>query len=162
MNRRAVPRDVAGILGLLTLLVVGQSPRSAELRNGDEFRGSLDPSIVLVESGGFWEHEGRVGNFRVVVTKACSPEHCFDRLYLQWLEDKSRERESTQVIEARTVRVSEAGDLTVVRSVHCLAGRDKNVFQVKVANTYTEATRSFCLIAQTIPGRYQVREGKCE
>ncbi len=123
---------------------------------------SVHPSVSLVETFGLWEHDGRHGNFRLVVTKTCSPEHCFDRAYLQWLEaiaGAEGRYERTDVL--RTVDLRELGDFAVVHSISLSpTPSDQNRFELRTANTYTLEERRLCVLPAD-PGKYSIQEGAC-
>jgi hypothetical protein len=78
--------------------------------------GPLDPEIRLVESGASWERGEAFGYYRALVQTRCSPEHCRDRLFIQWVSrpvwPKPR---PSRVVDSRYVR--EVGDLTNVTRV---------------------------------------------
>jgi len=121
----------------------------------------LDTGISLVETFGLWENGGRYGSLRVVVTKGCSPEHCADRAYLQWLEavQGSQGYERTTILAS--VPLEEIGDFVMVQTVSRAATESNpNRFELRVANTYTGDEGVVC-VTPAGPGRYSAHEGAC-
>src|ERR1700690_3525522 len=52
----------------------------------DKPYGGFGTDIAKVESGGIWKAGGRWGGYRAVVRRGCSPEHCYDDLFVEWVE----------------------------------------------------------------------------
>lgn len=122
------------------------------------FEGGLDPAISQVVTGGTWEEDDMSGYYRVVVRTHCSPEHCFDQAYIQWIEIASRESAPR---EGRTVHVTEAGDFAVVSKVEFLVGSDgAAAIQFELVNTYSMESAKLC-VRPAYPGSYQTKDGDC-
>jgi hypothetical protein len=66
------------MIGLLALLA---GPVPANERPYRPF----DAEIARVESGGSWKDGEQWGTYRAVVRRGCSPEHCYDDLFIEWL-----------------------------------------------------------------------------
>ena len=148
------------IQSLLTVFVSTQLwPASAAPDDQIE----VDPSVSLVETFGLWDLQARHGRYRIVVTKGCSPEHCFDRAYLQWLEtiaEPDSRYARTEV--SRSVQIVELGDFVVVQSIVLVPTESQPYrFEIKATNTYTGEEGRLC-VSPSSPGNYRVREGSCK
>ena len=126
------------------------------------FRGGLPASIVRVESFGLWSHGDRQGSLRLVVTRGCSPERCFDRTYLQWLDSlRDGDGRFLEADEGETTEIDELGDFVLVEQITpAPSAHEPGRFQLDSAQSHSGAPRAICITPHT-PGTYTVREGPC-
>ena len=117
--------------------------------------GSIDPDISFIEAGGYWEQGFRSGRYRVVVQTRCSPEHCYDRLYVQWLETKGPE---TKVVSTHYIK--ETGDLINFKKVRLVPAKAGTSVEVESEVAGGEYKSHLCLRLRT-PGEYSHTEGPC-
>lgn len=61
--------------------------------------GQVPPEVVSVESGGYWESDGRSGSYRVVVTNH-GFEHVTSRVVVEWVADPESPREGPVIVAA--------------------------------------------------------------
>ena len=118
--------------------------------------GKIDTNVWAAESGGTWAVAGGTGHYRAVVYKRCTPEHCYDTLFIEWIAVTSGD---TKLVTSK--QVVEVGDLTVVsKTVFVLSGAGT---RLEVANEMVSGderwTRCFQLGS---PGKYVVSEGRCK
>jgi hypothetical protein len=127
-----------------------------------DFRGGLPASIVRVESFGLWSQGERQGSLRIVVTRGCSPERCFDRTFLQWLDTlRDEEGRSLEAEEGETTEIDELGDFTFVeRITPAPSVQNPGRFQLDAAHSHSGEPRAIC-ITPAAPGAYTAREGPC-
>ena len=140
------------ILVVCTLTAEGYG--QTEKTNSVPF-ASIDPTISFVEVGGHWKRGSNSGRYRVVVQTRCSPEHCYDRLYIQWLEIKGLE---TKVVFTRYVK--ETGDLMNVRKVQLVPTKAGTSVEVESEAGGGEIKPQSCLRLRA-PGEYSHTEGRC-
>jgi len=115
----------------------------------------LDPQIARVESGGSWKDGERYGGYRAVVRTRCSPEHCYDDLFVEWmLHGVGR----TQAIV--TKRVAEVGGVTKVTDVRFHLSKRETLLEVRHQTDGGEDKWTFCLTLGR-PGAIQSRDGAC-
>ena len=150
----------AALLG--TFLLACTTPGPPRVDDDGAFRGGLSPSISIVETFGLWAHEQDEGGLRLVVTKRCSPEHCADRAFLQWLVHRiDRDDGSVRTREVATVELVELGAVAVVQSVVPAPAVDRpGRFELHAVNTYTLDPRTIC-VDPGPPSRYAASEGSC-
>ena len=140
------------ILVAFALTVAGYA--QTEKTNPAPF-GSIDPTISFVEVGGYWEQGSSSGRYRVVVQTRCSPEHCYDRLYVQWLEIKGPE---TKVVSTHYIK--ETGDLMNFKKVQLVPAKAGTIVEVESEAAGGEIKSRSCLRLRT-PGEYSHTEGPC-
>lgn len=140
-------------------LMCAISPAGGALQ--EEIARSVDPVVSMVESGGYWMLGERRGSYRVIVTSGCSPEHCFDQVYLQWLETTVNPEGESKTSELKTILVPEAGELSVAKSIRFVRQTEQDMVQLVLANTYSEKEGSICLLLRPQAGQYEVKEGTC-
>jgi len=73
---------------------------------------AIDPSVTLVKTGGYWSFAQVTGVYRVLVRQRCTPMHCKDELFLQWLEVRGQ-----RLILRASVEIKEAGLGFVVQNI---------------------------------------------
>jgi hypothetical protein len=117
--------------------------------------GKIDSTVSFVEVGGYWEQGSSSGRYRVAVQTRCSPEHCYDRLYVQWLEIK---RSETKVISTQYIK--ETGDLMNFKRVQLVPVKAGTSVEVESEATGGEIKSRSCLRLRT-PGEYSHTEGPC-
>src|SRR5688572_32899460 len=83
--------------------------------------------IAKVDSGGLWEIEKRWGRYRAVVRRGCSPEHCYDDLFVEWIEE--REGQKPKVIT--TKHIPEIPGLTHVSDLKFVFTKKQTRLQVR-------------------------------
>jgi hypothetical protein len=147
---------------MATLVVGGSSP---VLRADDRPYVAFSPEIAVVESGGLWKLGNRWGRYRAVVRRGCSPEHCYDHLFLEWIEvretdDSKAPREGPASKIIATTRVSEVPGLTHVSQVKFAFSKKETRLQVKHEGTDGEDKWTFCLVLGP-PGKYTSKDGSC-
>jgi len=107
----------------LAVLLATTAARS--VASDDAPLDGLDPTISQVQTGGFWHRGKTEGLYRTVVQKRCSPEHCYDRLFIQWLatlvDSDGRPTGESSVVATRPVR--EVGDLTHLTGLRFIFGK---------------------------------------
>jgi hypothetical protein len=146
---------------LLLTIVVAVCALNGAVTAADTSAPSVDPSVSQLETFGVWKYVDRNGRFWLIVTNECSPEHCFGRAYLQWLEAVAgADGRYQQTVVAESVRIEELGDFAVVQFIAAGVGSVPNRVGIKAANTYTREQRRFC-ITPTVLGKYSAREGAC-
>jgi hypothetical protein len=97
--------------------------------------GSIPGDVTHVAAGRA-EFNGNWSDFRLVITGSCSPEHCFSRGRIEWV-DGSIPGESTVT---KTMPVEELESVLLVRSVafHPMHKSEPASFSIRAVNTYTE------------------------
>jgi hypothetical protein len=45
----------------------------------------IAPNVVHASTWGQWADDGHEGHYRFIAVRSCSPEHCSDKLFLQWV-----------------------------------------------------------------------------
>ena len=144
-------RSIAAALLLLAPLCHASASESATLP---------DAAVFLVETFGAWDLDARRGQFRFVVTKRCSPEHCADHLYVQWIESvPGADGRHSHFAVLDSSRVSEIGDFAVVQQVTRVP--PSSSIDVLVVNTYTMDESRFCVALAVNPGSYVVNAAPC-
>jgi hypothetical protein len=116
--------------------------------------GPIDPTISFVETGGAWDSGTRRGYYRAVVQTRCSPEHCRDRLFVQWVMERPR----LGVVATRFIR--EVGDLTHVTKVRLVLGSGGTKLEVHHEADGSDEKWVRCLLL-SVEGRYTEHEGAC-
>jgi hypothetical protein len=116
--------------------------------------GPIDSSISFVETGGLWENSAQRGHYRLVVQTRCSPEHCHDRLFVQWVMELPSER------VAATKYVAEVGDLTNLDQVHFVLGGVATRIEVHHHVEGIDEKWTRCLVLAA-PGKFTASEGAC-
>lgn len=122
----------------------------------------IPASISRVEVFGDWQFKQRRGQYRLVVAHYCSPEHCFDRPYLQWIESLTGTdgRHGSSEI-ASSIRLADLGDFAVIQQVELSSSAAApNRFEVLAINTYTGESTTFC-INPGAPGKYRATRESC-
>jgi hypothetical protein len=149
-------------VALLTLGLGCSHLQSGLVTPTAEFRGGLPASIVRVESFGIWSEGDRQGSLRIVVTRGCSPERCFDRTFLQWLDAlRDEEGRSLQAEEGETTEIDEIGDFSFVERISPAPSlQSPGRFQLDSTQSHSGALRSICVTPRA-PGAYTTREGPC-
>jgi hypothetical protein len=136
---------------MLPALVLASLAWAASAADDEESPGAIDPTIAYVEMGGVWTGSKLHGLYRAVVQNRCSVEHCYDRLFVQWLAEGSGGR------IAATKYIVEVGDLTHVTQVH-FVGNARTKLEVQHSRDDERWTRCLTLGAE---GRYTASEGAC-
>lgn len=120
----------------------------------------LDSEIRRVESGGTWQVGDRRGRYRAVVRTRCSSEHCYDDLFLEWVEhlvDEEAHAFQSKVVSVK--RVDEVGGLTNVSSLRFVLSPRATRLEVQHSFDGDESW-TFCLDLGA-PGMFTVRPGTC-
>lgn len=127
-----------------------------------EFRGGLPAAIVRVQSFGLWSNGTRQGSLRIVVTRGCSPERCFDRTFLQWLDSlRDAEGRFLEADEGETTEIDELGEFALIEGVTpAPRAGEPGRFQLDSSHTHSGAPRAMCITPRS-PGAYTVLEGAC-
>ncbi|MCA9643782.1 MAG: hypothetical protein KC492_23980 [Myxococcales bacterium] len=102
---------------------------------GADTSGEIPGDVTQLATGRA-QFDGKWSDFRLVITGYCSPEHCFSRGRIEWV-DGSIPGTSTVV---KTVSVEELESVLVVNSVefHPMRGASEPAsFEVRAVNTYT-------------------------
>jgi hypothetical protein len=115
----------------------------------------FDPGIARVESGGSWKDGSQWGTYRAVVRRGCSPEHCYDDLFLEWLG-----REPLQPTVVSTAHVAEVGGLTHVVDLRFVFSKDRTRLEVRHESDGGEDKWTLCLDLGK-PGKYTAKNGRC-
>jgi len=152
MNRSSV---------VIALLTAACALRHAEIPVAA--RGlKVNTTVSLVKIFGHWEHGDHNGYLRLVVTKACSPEHCFDRAYLQWVESvPGADRRYARAEVLKVVPIQDLGDAGVVQAIRrAPTASDPNRFELHLENTYTAHQGVLC-ITPADPGHYSASQAAC-
>lgn len=152
---------VAALLMALALCAAGCESLGGLGADG-RFDNRLPASLYRVESFGLWEHEGSEGRLRVVVTRRCEAEHCFDRADLQWIEvvtDGDGRYRSTQ--EVASAELAELGDRVIVETITPAPTVPNPArFEIRSANAFSAEMRAVCVVPGA-PGEHETREGAC-
>ena len=149
-------------IALLTLGLGCMHSGGVLVSSESEFRGGLPASITRVESFGLWSHGERRGSLRIVVTRSCRPEHCFDRSFLQWLDTRRDEQgRFLAAVEGETSEIDELGNSVLVEKI-TPAPSVKNParFQIESANSHSGELGAIC-VTPGAPGSYAAHDGPC-
>jgi hypothetical protein len=125
---------------------------------------SVDPTISRVETGGRWEGVGRSGFYRALVQTRCSPEHCHDRLFLQWIAEAEPDRTGTHPYAGKVMATSpvrEIGDLTNISDMHFVFGGTATRLEVSHSVERDPELRLVRCFTLGLDGRYTQREAPC-
>jgi hypothetical protein len=108
------------------------------------------PGDVTHVAAGRAELNGSWSDFRLVITGSCSPEHCFSRGRIEWV-DGSIPGESKV---SKTMSVEELESVLLVRSVefYPMHGSEPASFSIRAVNTYTEQGGTLRTLVLSITG----------
>ena len=112
--------------------------------------------IATVESGGLWEVGKRWGRYRAVVRRGCSPEHCYDNLFVEWVEHGDGRR--PKVIATKYIR--EIPGLTNVSDIRFVFVKKSTRLQVQHVGSDGEDKWTLCF-SLGAPAEYSSKEGQC-
>ncbi len=115
-------RTLAVIAAVTFLSALSLQPLLAT--NEEQMFATIDPTISLIRMGGLWQDQGRRGHYRAVIQTRCSAEHCYDRLFVQWLVD-------APAAVARTIYISEVGNQTHITDVLFVPGKNGTRMEVQ-------------------------------
>ncbi len=126
-------------------------------RADDKPYAPLATDIARVESGGMWKVGNQWGRFRAVVRRGCSPEHCYDDLFVEWIE--VTEGGGSKVVIAR--HIAEIPGLTHVSDLRFLF--PKKGTRLEVQHEGGDGVDKWTLCFDLgLPGKYTAKKGKCE
>jgi hypothetical protein len=114
------------------------------------------PDIARVESGGIWRVGSRWGRYRAVVRRGCSPEHCYDDLFVEWVEVS--EGGDSKVIA--TKHVAEVPGLTHVSELKFFFPGKGTRLEVQHEGGDGVDKFALCLDLEQ-PGTYTTKKGRC-
>lgn len=141
-----------GLALLMSILVVQGRPGA-----NDQPYAPVATDIAIVQSGGLWEVGKRWGRYRAVVRRGCSPEHCYDDLFVEWLEEG--EGRARKVVGTKHIR--EIPGLTHVSEVRFVYA--KKVTRLQVRHEGGDGADKWTLCFQLGgPTEYQAKQGPCE
>jgi hypothetical protein len=142
---------------IMMILTAGQS--SASAKAGDFDYDAIDAGVTRVQTGGRWKDGARSGRYRVVVKTRCSREHCYDGLFVEWLQDIWPEEDAptTKVVAAK--RIEEVGGLTTVSQLRFVGSGTRPRLEVEHKSGDDEKW-TICVTLDT-PGRYKGSDGRC-
>jgi hypothetical protein len=113
--------------------------------------------IALVESGGMWKIGSQWGRYRAVVRRGCSPEHCYDDLFVEWIE--IAEGGGSKIVAIK--HVPEIPGLTHVSDLRFLFPKKGTRLQVEHEGGDGVDKWALCFDLG-LPGKYTAKKGKCE
>jgi hypothetical protein len=128
---------------------------------------SIDATISQVETGGHWEGARGRGHYRAVVQHLCSPEHCHDQLFLQWIweadPDLMRKDPAADDKVLATIYVKETGNLTNFTDVRFVEDGSSSALQVRnfVPGAPPELHWTRCIVLGA-DGKYVHRYSPCK
>ncbi len=149
-----------GSLLIAMLAAIGLSSSST---HADERRyGPIDSEIRRVETGGQWKDRDRSGRYRAVVRTHCSREHCYDDLFIEWLEFSwpADDTAGPSSKVTATKRIAEVGGLTNVSRLLFRVSAAETRLEVEHSSIDVEDKWILCLALGT-PGKYTSRNGRC-
>jgi len=124
----------------IALVALSFAVPACSARSATEPVDGIPFDVSSVASGGLWQDGEACGHYRVVIRKACSPEHCFDSAVLEWIQS-----DDTKTTLIGSAPISEVADnLAVVHSVRYLL-EEHDGFELLLANTYTEDKARLCV-----------------
>ncbi len=136
------------------VLAIGLSGSS---RADEKPYAQFGTDIARVESGGVWKTGTQWGRYRAVVRRGCSPEHCYDDLFVEWIE--VIEGGGSKVVA--TTHVSEIPGLTHVSDVRFLFPKKGTELEVQHEGGDGADKWTLCFDLG-LPGKYTTKKGKCE
>ena len=113
--------------------------------------------IARVESGGMWKVGNQWGRYRAVVRRGCSREHCYDDLFVEWIEVK--EGGGSKVVARR--HVPEIPGLTHVSDLRFLFPKTGTRLEVQHEGGDGVDRWTLCFDLG-LPGKYTSKNGKCQ
>lgn len=130
-------------------------------RASDAPYAPIDPQVTRLHAGGRWEHTGRSGQYRAIVRTRCSPEHCYDDLFIEWLaRSESAETAGPRYDVAATRRIAQVGGLTKVSNLRIAPSRKETRLEVEHFSA-DEPTRWTICLTLGAPGNYTSVDGRC-
>jgi hypothetical protein len=144
---------------ILLLLAVGAAPPNPTGRG--QFR-SPDPSISQVVTGGHWRDGKREGRYRAIVQARCSPEHCYDYLFVEWLVDvrPTDEGVGPTITVASTAAIKEVAGVNRVSAVSFVLSAQDALLEVEQISDDIDLKWHVC-IGLGKPGKYTAGSKKC-
>jgi len=114
-----------------------------------KFLNDVDTTIYHIVSGGFWEHEGDHGSWRLIA-RNLGWEHTKSYLYIQWLK---ADDEKQHIIELMTISISEFNE-----------GNWRNIIKLEYSDNsfliqYTVRSKESiekAILVPGIPGKYKL------
>jgi hypothetical protein len=111
----------------------------------DEPRATLDPAITYVVTGPTIFGDDEQFEYRLVVRKSCSPEHCFDSAQLDWIVYTEYAPSSPVV---RSAEITELRDSFAVVSESpkiVVQTHNRVTITILLTSTYTSEQAVLCL-----------------
>jgi hypothetical protein len=147
---------------LTMVLVIAAELGGAGARADDDSYRPVDADVTRVETGCRWKDGERSGRYRAVVRTRCSPEHCYDDLFLEWLEDRRGASDTfrpTTTLAAKK-RVEEVGGVANVSNLRFLPSGRQPQLEVEQSSIDVDKPWTICL-ALAAPGKYAMKKGRC-
>jgi hypothetical protein len=116
----------------------------------------LATDIARVDSGGTWKFGNQRGKYRAVVRRGCSPEHCYDDLFVEWIEVVAGG--GSKVVA--TKQIPEIPGVTHVSDLRFLFPKKGTQLEVQHEGDGGVDKWTLCFDLG-LPGNYASKKGKC-
>ena len=114
--------------------------------------------IAKVEAGGVWKTGKRWGRCRAVVRRRCSPEHCYDDLFVEWVDVS--DRSAPKVVA--TTHIREIPGLTHVSEMKFVFPKKGTLLEVQHEGGAGDEDDRWTMCFQLgLPGKYTSKDGRC-